>query len=63
MLEVVPILVSRTDQSGSVMFKSGDVLAREDAEVHLHAFQMMTESSSCVNGDIVVLEDCIVVRK
>jgi hypothetical protein len=25
------------------MFKSGDMLAREDAEVHLHALRTMTE--------------------
>jgi hypothetical protein len=35
-------LVSRTDQSGSVMFNLVIVLAREDAKVHLHALQTMT---------------------
>jgi hypothetical protein len=39
-------LVSKTDQSGSVMFKSGDGAgagAREDVEVHLCAFKTMAE--------------------
>jgi hypothetical protein len=37
-------LVSKTDQSGSMMFKSGDtVLAGEDVEVRLHALQRMNQ--------------------
>jgi hypothetical protein len=41
------------------------VLAREDAEIHLHALQTMAElnSSSFVNGVIVILENCIIVSK
>jgi hypothetical protein len=38
-------LVSKTDQSGSMMFKSGDCAAREDVEVDLHALQTMTGQS------------------
>jgi hypothetical protein len=37
------------------------VLAREDAEVHFHAIQTMTEQFQLyVNGGIVVLEKCVV---
>jgi hypothetical protein len=39
------------------------MLSREDVEVYLHALQTITEQFSCVNGDIVILEDCIIVRK
>jgi hypothetical protein len=36
-------LVSKTDHSGLVVFKPGDLLVREDVEVRLHALQTMTE--------------------
>jgi hypothetical protein len=39
------------------------VLVREDDEVHLHTTQTMTEYSSCVSGDTIVLENYIVVWK
>jgi hypothetical protein len=39
------------------------VLTREDVEVHLHALQTMTEQLNCVNGAIVMLENCIIVWK
>jgi hypothetical protein len=44
------------------MFKYDDYGVREDVEVHFHAFKIMTEEFSCVNG-ATVLENCIVVRK
>ena len=48
------ILLSKTDQSGSMIFKS---------EVHLHAPQTKTEHFSCVYGQTVILKNCIIVRK
>jgi hypothetical protein len=41
------------------------MLTKEDVEVHPHAVQTMTElnSSICVNGNIVILENFIVVWK
>jgi hypothetical protein len=39
------------------------MLAKEDAEVHLHAFQTMTEQFQLCEWGIVVLENCIIVWK
>jgi hypothetical protein len=39
------------------------MLARDDAEVHLHALQTMTEEIQLCECGIVVLENCITVRK
>jgi hypothetical protein len=36
-------LVPKTDQSGSVMFKSGDCAAGEDCEVQLYALKTMND--------------------
>jgi hypothetical protein len=41
--DMFPNLVSKTGQSGSVMLNLVTGLAREDAEVHLHALQTITE--------------------
>jgi hypothetical protein len=36
------------------------VLAREDAQIHLHALQTMTEQFQVCEWGIIVLENCIV---
>jgi hypothetical protein len=39
------------------------VLVREDAEVHLHALETMTEQLQLYEWVIGALETCIVIRK
>ena len=41
-------LLSKTDHSGLMIFKLGDVLARKDVKMHLHALPRLT--SGCVYG-------------
>jgi hypothetical protein len=41
-LQMLKWEVSKTDQSNSMMFKSGDCAGQDDAEVHLHALQTTT---------------------
>jgi hypothetical protein len=52
-------VVSKTDQSGSVMFNLLIVLACEDALVDLHALQTTTEQFRLCECGTVVLENCI----
>jgi hypothetical protein len=61
-LEIL-IVVSRTDQSGSICSSLVIVLAREMLMFAFMLFMPWLNSSNSVNGDIVVLEICIVVRK
>jgi hypothetical protein len=60
---IFPTLVSKTVQSGSVTFRCGDYADQGRCWSSPSCFKTWLNNSSCVNGGIVVLENCIVVRK